>query len=86
MSTDEQQKRGGFVPVGQVAARLPGIEGRGPAMSANSRNHFTVLKQIDHWRCTCATWPPEGATRCEAERCTRLRARDDELATRGDPA
>ena len=24
MSTDEQQKRGGFVPVGQVAARLPG--------------------------------------------------------------
>ena len=46
MSTDEQQKRGGFVPVGQVAARLPGIEGRGPAMSANSRNHFTVLKQI----------------------------------------
>ena len=40
----------------------------------------------DHWRCTCATWNPEGATRCEAERCTRLRARDDALATRGDPA
>ena len=40
----------------------------------------------DHWRCACATWTPEGATRCEAERCTRLRARDDELATRGDPA
>ena len=40
----------------------------------------------DHWRCACATWNPEGATRCEAERCTRLRARDDELATRGDPA
>ena len=40
----------------------------------------------DHWRCACATWTPEGATRGEAERCTRLRARDDALATRGDPA
>ena len=47
MSTDEQQKRGGFVPVGQVAARLPGIDGRTRSMSANTRNHFTVLKQID---------------------------------------
>ena len=47
MSTDEQQKRGGFVPVGQMAARLPGIDGRTRSMSANTRNHFTVLKQID---------------------------------------
>ena len=47
MSTDEQQKRGGFVPIGQVAARLPGIDGRTRSMSANTRNHFTVLKQID---------------------------------------
>ena len=43
-------------------------------------------RPADHWRCACATWTPEGATRCEAERCTRLRARDDALATRGDPA
>ena len=40
----------------------------------------------DHGRCACATWTPEGATRGEAERCTRRRARDDALATRGDPA
>ena len=40
----------------------------------------------DHWRCACATWTPAGATRGEAERCTRRRARDDALATRGDPA
>ena len=39
----------------------------------------------DHWRCACATWTPEGATRCEAESCTRRRARDDELATRRLP-
>ena len=29
MSTDDQQKRGGLVPIGTVAVRLPGIEGRG---------------------------------------------------------
>ena len=40
----------------------------------------------DHGRCACATWTPEGATRGEAERGTRRRARDDALATRGDPA
>ena len=40
MSTDEQQTRGGFVPVGQMAARLPGIDGRTRSMSANTRNHF----------------------------------------------
>ena len=29
MSTDDQQKRGGLVPIGTVAVRWPGIEGRG---------------------------------------------------------
>ena len=29
MSHDEQQDRGGLVPIGKVAVRLPGIEGRG---------------------------------------------------------
>ena len=45
MSTDDQQKRGGLVPIGKVAVRLPGIEGRGRAMSARARQHFTLLKQ-----------------------------------------
>ena len=31
MSTDDQQKRGGLVPIGTVAVRLPGVEGRGRA-------------------------------------------------------
>ena len=44
MSTDDQQKRGGLVPIGKVAVRLPGIEGRGRAMSARARQHFTLLK------------------------------------------
>ena len=47
MSTDDQQKRGGLVPIGKVAVRLPGIEGRGAAMSARARNQFTLLKQIN---------------------------------------
>ena len=46
MSTDDQQKRGGLVPIGTVAVRLPGIEGRGRAMSARARQHFTLLKQV----------------------------------------
>ena len=29
MSHDEQQDRGGLVPIGKVAVRLPGIEGAG---------------------------------------------------------
>ena len=47
MSTDDQQKRGGLVPIGKVAVRLPGVEGRGRAMSARARHHFTRLDQID---------------------------------------
>ena len=47
MSTDDQQKRGGLVPIGTVAVRLPGVEGRGRAMSARSRHHFTTLRQVN---------------------------------------
>ena len=47
MSTDDQQKRGGLVPIGKVAVRLPGVEGRGHAMSARARQHFTLLKQVN---------------------------------------
>ena len=47
MSTDDQQKRGGLVPIGTVAVRLPGIEGRGRAMSARARHHFTTLRQVN---------------------------------------
>ena len=47
MSTDDQQKRGGLVPIGKVAVRLPSIEGRGRAMSARARQHFTLLKQVN---------------------------------------
>ena len=47
MSTDDQQKRGGLVPIGKVGVRLPGIEGRGRAMSARARQHFTLLKQVN---------------------------------------
>ena len=63
----------------QDAAHIAGAAGCGCATCWPDR-------PPDHWRCTCATWNPEGATRCEAESCTRLRARDDELATRSDPA
>ena len=31
MSQDEQQHRGGFVPVGELADTLPGFEARGRA-------------------------------------------------------
>ena len=41
-----EQKRGGLVPIGKVAVRLPGIEGRGRAMSAQARHHFTTLRQV----------------------------------------
>ena len=47
MSTDDQQKRGGLVPIGTVAVRWPGIEGRGRAMSARARHHFTTLRQVN---------------------------------------
>ena len=36
MSQDEQQHRGGFVPVGELADTLPGFEARGRAMSAQA--------------------------------------------------
>ena len=42
-----EQKRGGLVPIGKVAVRLPGIEGRGRAMSARARHHFTTLRQVN---------------------------------------
>ena len=41
-----EQKRGGLVLIGKVAVRLPGIEGRGRAMSARARHHFTTLRQV----------------------------------------
>ena len=41
------RKRDGFVPLGDVPIRLPGIEGRGRAMSANARHHFTLLRQVN---------------------------------------
>ena len=47
MSTDEQQKRGGFVPVGDLAIDLPGIEV--PARHSRrgqARHHFTQLDQV----------------------------------------
>ena len=47
MSTDDQQKRGGLVPIGTVAVRWPGVEGRERAMSARSRHHFTTLRQVN---------------------------------------
>ena len=47
MSTDDQQKRGGLVSIGTVAVRWPGIEGRGRAMSARARHHFTTLRQVN---------------------------------------
>ena len=40
-------KPAGLVPIGKVAVRLPGIEGRGRAMSAQARHHFTLLRQVN---------------------------------------
>ena len=37
MSTDDQQKRGGLVPIGTVAVRLPGVEGRGRGTTPRHR-------------------------------------------------
>ena len=48
MSKDEQQKRGGFVPVGDFALDLPGVQV--PARRADAPkalHHFTRLDQID---------------------------------------
>ena len=38
--------RGGFVPIGELAGTLPGLVQRGRAMSANTRHHFTTLRQV----------------------------------------
>ena len=40
-------KRGGFVPIGDVAGTLPGVVPRGRAMSAQTRHHFTTLRQVN---------------------------------------
>ena len=42
MSTDDQQKRGGLVPIGTVAVRLPGIEG------ARARHVRAVAAPLHH--------------------------------------
>ena len=47
MSTDDQQRRGGFVPIGELAGTLPGIVPRGKAMTAQPRHHFTMLRQVN---------------------------------------
>ena len=47
MGTDEQQNRGGFVPIGELAGAVPGIVPRGRAMSAETRHHFTTLRQVN---------------------------------------
>ena len=47
MSTDEQQRRGGFVPIGELPGTLPGSVPRGRAMTAQTRNHFTMLRQVN---------------------------------------
>ena len=40
-------KRGGCVPIGDVAGTLPGVVPRGRAMSAQTRHHFTTLRQVN---------------------------------------
>ena len=49
MSTKKHSgdKRGGFVPIGDVAGTLPGVVPRGRAMSAQTRHHFTTLRQVN---------------------------------------
>ena len=47
MSTDDQQRRGGFVPIGELAGTLPGSVPRGRAMTAQTRHHFTMLRQVN---------------------------------------
>ena len=47
MSTDEQQRRGGFVPIGELAGTLPGLVPRELAMTTQARHHFTTLQQVN---------------------------------------
>ena len=37
----------GFVPIGELAGTLPGLVPRGQAMSAQTRHHFTTLRQVN---------------------------------------
>ena len=37
----------GFVPIGELAGTLPGIVPRGRVMSAETRHHFTTLRQVN---------------------------------------
>ena len=37
----------GFVPIGDAAGTLPGVVPRGRAMSAQTRHHFTTLRQVN---------------------------------------
>ena len=37
----------GFVPIGELAGTLPGIVPRRRAMSAETRHHFTTLRQVN---------------------------------------
>ena len=37
----------GFVPIGELAGTLPGVVPRGRAMSAQTRHHFTTLRQVN---------------------------------------
>ena len=41
------RKRDGGVPRGDLADTLPGLKGRGRAMSAHTRHHFTTLRQVN---------------------------------------
>ena len=49
MSTKDHSgdKRGGGVPIGDVAGTLPGVVPHGRAMSAQTRHHFTTLRQVN---------------------------------------
>ena len=41
------RKRDGGVSRGDLAGTLPGLKGRGRAMSAQTRHHFTTLRQVN---------------------------------------
>ena len=41
------RKRDGFVPIGELTGTLPGVVPRGRAMSAQTRHHFTTLRQVN---------------------------------------
>ena len=39
------RKRDMIIPLGELAGTLPGLAGRGRVMSAQTRHHFTTLRQ-----------------------------------------